>query len=84
MLSGAFLAWRIVGSWDALLTDGYGQLLLVKIGVAAFAVAIAAYNRFRLLPRMSAAAGFHDRSTPLGRCRAPRASRPWLWWGCCW
>ena len=61
VLSGAFLAWRIVGSWDALLTDGYGQLLLVKIGVAALAVAIAAYNRFRLLPRMTAAAGFHDR-----------------------
>lgn len=61
VLSGAFLAWRIVGSWDALLTDGYGQLLLVKIGVAALAVAIAAYNRFRLLPRMSTAAGFHDR-----------------------
>ena len=60
VLSGAFLAWRIVGSWDALLNDGYGQLLLVKIGVAAFAVAIAAYNRFRLLPRMSTAAGFHD------------------------
>ena len=61
VLSGAFLAWRIVGSWDALLTDGYGQLLLVKIGVAGLAVAIATYNRFRLLPRMTAAAGFHDR-----------------------
>jgi copper transport protein len=61
VLSGAFLAWRIVGSWDALFTDGYGQLLLVKIGVAALAVGIAAYNRFLLLPRMHTAAGFHDR-----------------------
>jgi copper transport protein len=61
VLSGSFLAWRIVGSWDALVTNGYGQLLLVKIGIAAVAVAIAAYNRFRLLPRFSDAAGFHDR-----------------------
>jgi copper transport protein len=61
VLSGAFLAWRIVGSWDALVTNGYGQLLLVKIGVAAVAAAIGAYNRLRLLPRFTGAAGFHDR-----------------------
>lgn len=61
VLSGAFLAWRIVGSWDALFTSGYGQLLLLKIGVAAVAVTIASYNRFRLLPRFHGAAGFHDR-----------------------
>jgi copper transport protein len=61
VLSGAFLAWRIVGSWDALVSDGYGQLLLVKISFAAVAAAIAAYNRLRLLPRFTGAAGFHDR-----------------------
>ena len=60
LLSGAFLAWRIVGSWTALVNDGYGQLLLVKIGIATAAVAIAVYNRFRLVPHTQAAVGFHD------------------------
>ena len=50
VLSGAFLAWRIVGSWSALVNDGYGQLLLLKIGIAAAAAALAAYNRFQLVP----------------------------------
>ncbi len=49
--SGSFMAWRIVGSWDGLVSTDYGRLLLVKIGVALVAVAIAAVNRFVLLPR---------------------------------
>ena len=61
VLSGAFLAWRIVGSWAGLVDNGYGQLLLVKIGVACVAASLAAYNRLRLLPRVRQAAGFHDR-----------------------
>ena len=60
VLSGAFLAWRIVGSWSALVNDVYGQLLLLKICIAAAAAVLAAYNRFRLLPRTQAATGFHD------------------------
>ncbi len=48
--SGAVLAWRIVGSWSGLVDSGYGQLLLVKIGVASVAAGLAAYNRLRLLP----------------------------------
>ena len=72
----AFLAWRIVGSWDALVNDGYGQLLLVKIGVAAFAVAIAAYNRFRLLPRMQRRRpGSTTGSPPLGALSRTTARR---------
>jgi copper transport protein len=65
VVSGSFVAWRIVGSWDALVTDGYGQLLLVKIGIAAVAAGIAAWNRYGLLPRFSHAAGFHDRVATL-------------------
>ena len=49
--TGSFMAWRIVGSWDGLVSTDYGRLLLVKIGVALVAVAIAAVNRFVLLPR---------------------------------
>jgi copper transport protein len=62
VLTGSFLAWRIVGSWSALVHSGYGQLLLSKIAVVAVAVGLASYNRFRLLPRIREAAGFVDRS----------------------
>ena len=46
------LAWRILGSWSALLDTVYGQLLLVKIGFALVAIAIAGWNRWSLLPRL--------------------------------
>ena len=59
--TGTLLAWRIVGSWGALLDSGYGQLLLIK-GVAALAaVGFAAWNRFGLLPRLEGAARRRDR-----------------------
>lgn len=50
------LAWRILGSWQALVDTDYGQLLLAKIAVVVAAVAIAAYNRWKLLPRLQQAA----------------------------
>ena len=52
VVTGSVLAWRIVGSWSALVETTYGQLLLVKIAIAAIAVLIAAWNRYRLLPRV--------------------------------
>ncbi|MEV0949471.1 CopD family protein [Promicromonospora sp. NPDC050249] len=55
VVAGTFLAWRIAGSWDALLDSGYGALLLVKVLAALVAVAIAAWNRFALLPRLRTA-----------------------------
>jgi copper transport protein len=61
VVAGTFLAWRIAGSWDALLDSGYGALLLVKVLAALVAVAIAAWNRYALLPRV------RTRSTPLVR-----------------
>lgn len=53
-LTGVLLGWRILGSWAALVQTAYGLTLLVKLGLVAVAVAIAAYNRFRLLPRVRA------------------------------
>jgi copper transport protein len=52
VVAGSFLAWRIAGSWDALLDSGYGALLLVKVLAALVAIGIAAWNRFSLLPRL--------------------------------
>ncbi|MCO8276183.1 copper resistance protein CopC [Actinoplanes sp. TRM 88003] len=49
--TGSLLAWRILGSWSALVDTSYGQLLLVKIGIVAVALAIAGWNRWSLVPR---------------------------------
>ncbi|GAA1937940.1 CopD family protein [Nocardioides hwasunensis] len=52
VVTGTVLAWRIAGSWGELVDSGYGGLLLVKVVVVLVAVAIAAWNRFSLLPRL--------------------------------
>jgi copper transport protein len=64
--TGSVLAWRILGSWSALLETTYGRLLLVKIGFVLVAVAIAAWNRWSLLPRVQRA----------GKRDAGRTGRP--------
>lgn len=51
--TGALLAWRILGSWSALVDTGYGIALLVKLGVVLLAVAAAGYNRFVLRPAIA-------------------------------
>ena len=60
-VTGSVLAWRILGSWSGFVDTRYGILLLVKIGIAGVVAGVAAWNRFRLLPRVRAAAGFADR-----------------------
>ena len=52
---GLLLAWRILRSWEALWSTPYGVALLTKVGLTAVVVAIATHNRFRLVPRVSAA-----------------------------
>lgn len=52
--SGTIMGVMIVGSLDALFTTEYGFTLLLKVGIVIPVVVIAAYNRFRLLPRLSA------------------------------
>jgi copper transport protein len=64
VVAGAVLAWRIAGSWDALLDSGYGALLLVKVLAALAAIAIAAWNRYSLMPRLRTATRRRDRGAP--------------------
>lgn len=54
-VTGTLLAWRILGSWAALVRTGYGQALLVKLGLVVLVVAAAGYNRFRVRPAIAAA-----------------------------
>lgn len=57
-VTGTLMAWRILGSWSGLVEVAYGRLLLVKIAIALLVAAVAAWNRFRLLPGLQD--GGHD------------------------
>jgi putative copper resistance protein D len=50
--SGLVNAWVLVGSPERLITTPYGQLLLVKVCLLAGMLALAAQNRFRLVPAL--------------------------------
>lgn len=43
--TGIYQSWRQVGSWNALVATGYGQLLLVKIGLVLLVVELAWLSR---------------------------------------
>ncbi|QKW13819.1 FixH family protein [Verrucosispora sp. NA02020] len=53
-VAGALLGWRILGSWEALWGTAYGLALLTKVGLTVVVLAVAAHNRFRLVPRVVA------------------------------
>ena len=55
--TGSVLAWRIVGSWDALVEHRLRPAAAGQGRVRLVAVAIAAWNRYRLLPRCGRAPG---------------------------
>lgn len=59
-VAGTVLAWRILGSIEGLWRTSYGQALLVKLCLVAGVLAMAAWNRYRLLPQVRAEP--HDRS----------------------
>lgn len=75
VVAGTFLAWRIAGSWDALLDSGYGALLLVKVLAALVAVAIAAWNRFALLPRVRTAPRLGTKARTGAKARTKQRER---------
>nr|WP_262927833.1 CopD family protein [Microbacterium sp. NIBRBAC000506063] len=52
-VSGTIMAILILDSWDALVSTGYGRTLLLKLGIVVAVVALAAWNRTRLLPAIT-------------------------------
>lgn len=52
-LAGTVLAVVMLGSVSGLVETLYGRLLLLKLAVVAMVGAVAVYNRFRLVPRLS-------------------------------
>jgi putative copper resistance protein D len=69
--SGLINSWFLVGSVSSLLTTLYGQILLAKLGLFGAMLALAAANRFWLVPRMieTRAGASADPSVSLGRLR---------------
>jgi len=69
--SGLINSWFLVGSVSSLLTTLYGQILLAKLGLFGAMLALAAANRFWLVPRMieTRAGASGDASMWLGRLR---------------
>ena len=55
ILSGFVNAWILVGSFRGLVVTGYGQLLMLKLAAFAAMLALGAFNRFVLTPRLALA-----------------------------
>lgn len=53
LATGIVNTWNLVGSADAFLGTDYGRLLMLKIGLFATMVCIAAINRLRLSPKLA-------------------------------
>jgi putative copper resistance protein D len=53
--SGLINSWFLVGSFSGLIETSYGQVLLAKIGLFSAMVALAAFNRFWLVPSLARA-----------------------------
>jgi len=51
-VTGVTQAWFTVGSLGALTSSNYGAILLVKLAVVAVTMAMAAWNRWKLLPSL--------------------------------
>lgn len=56
VVTGSVLAFEEVGGWHALTATTYGRLLLAKVAAVGVVLALAGWNRFRLVPRVAAAA----------------------------
>ena len=50
VVAGTTMGWLEVGGLHALVSTTYGVVLLVKVGLVTLVVALAAWNRYRLLP----------------------------------
>lgn len=53
-LAGVLMGWRILQSWSALFGTGYGVALIVKVAMVLTVLAIAGWNRYRLVPAIAA------------------------------
>ncbi|WFU74965.1 CopD family protein [Bradyrhizobium sp. CB2312] len=76
-VTGIVNAWILVGSFRGLFTTEYGRVLMLKLGIFAAMLAVAAINRFYLMPRLalpppecSRTHSGNSRATALSRSRS--------------
>lgn len=69
MITGSINTWYLAGSVPALTETTYGRLLLVKIALFLVMVAVAAFNRLHLTPRLVRGAGSASTVGTLQRLR---------------
>lgn len=55
--AGGLLLWELLDSWGELFDTAYGQSIVVKLLLVLLIMAIAAFNKLRLVPRLNSAAG---------------------------
>lgn len=67
VLTGLGNTWFLAGSLPALVGTLYGRLLLTKLGVFGAIIAIAALNRYRLVPRLAVEAERNPTARRLAR-----------------
>jgi copper transport protein len=68
-VAGLVLGWRILGSWSGLVGTTYGLVLLGKVALVGVVVLVAAWNRWALVPRVTEAAGYAERTDAAGLLR---------------
>jgi copper transport protein len=51
-IAGGVLAYEEIRAFSALTSTAYGRLVLVKVGIVGVIAAVAAYNRYRLVPAL--------------------------------
>ncbi|WP_372526137.1 copper homeostasis membrane protein CopD [Piscinibacter sp.] len=62
LVTGLINAWFLVGSFPALIDTSYGRLVSTKLALFAIIVLIAAFNRVKLTPRLTADSNRDDMS----------------------
>lgn len=68
-VTGSVLGWRILKSWDNLLSTDFGRVLLVKVALVGLVALLAAWNRYRLMPAVTDDGGFVERGRAADRLR---------------
>jgi putative copper resistance protein D len=53
ILAGGYMSYELVGSFSALVSESYGQALILKVLLVAALLALAGANKFRFTPMMA-------------------------------
>jgi putative copper resistance protein D len=58
--AGGLLIWQLLDSWTELFDTAYGQSIVVKLLLVLFIMAISAFNKWRLVPKLNSEHGVQE------------------------